>query len=237
MSSYSNILQRRTASLILIAAVLLFSQTVLTQSGRQKKPAPPPPTATPSPVTPAKDTTAVKTAPGAPSAATANEQKTDTPSEAEPIKPTLRILSVIVNAQSIIPDSSYWSNDVKYAVKDCMEALKERSRLKIVRGGMRNRGEAIRRAKMEKDAYVLWMELNMKNRLMKSPEVNFIEYFLFMPQTAKVVTQGKVDPKNIIQIAEGGTRVPRTVNKPPSTPDEQLTAGAREVADRVRGWF
>jgi hypothetical protein len=229
-------LQRGYVAVILIATVLLFSQTALAQSGRQKKPALPAPTPTSAPATPDKETAPGKMAPRA-ATTTASEPKKETSAETEPPRPTLRILSVIVNAQSIIPDGGYWSNDVKYAVKDCMDALKGRTRLNIVRGGMRNRGEAIRRAQMEKDAYVLWMEINMKDRLMKSPEVDFIEYFLFMPQTAKVVTQGKVDPQKIIHIVEGGTRVPKSVSKPPSSPDAQLSAGAREVADRVRGWF
>jgi hypothetical protein len=217
MTDLSSI-RRSAILLVCVAAIFCFAQAAIAQSGRRKTP---PPAATPSPVPTQKETST------SPDAAATPESS----------KPRVKITSIIVSAQTIIPDGFYHSNDVGNFVKDCVQRLKERPVLEVVKGGMRNRKEAVDRAKLEKSAYVLWVELNMEDNFMSSPSVAFIDYFLYLPQTAEIVTKGRVDPTKLLRINESGTQLPRNINKVPASADAKLRVGAREVADRARIWF
>lgn len=216
MRTGPNTKRRRCLLIVSLVATICCAHATLAQSGRPKKSSAPAPAPAPTPTS------------------LSAEQKTP---EAVAIRPPVRIKSVVVNGMTIIPEGYYRSNDVAITVEECIETLKERPVLVVIRGGMRDRKEAMNRARLEKDAYVLWLEINMKDRLMESPTVAFIDYFLFQPQTAAVVTKGRVDPANIIQTDDSGTRLPGRINKAPSTTTGKLRRGAREIANRVRRWF
>jgi len=108
-----------------------------------------------------------------------------------------------------------------------------------VKGGTMTRQQAIERAKNETDAYVLWMEINLKVDLQTrgAVRVDHVEFFLFMPKTGTVVHQGRVDPNHITQINEHGARVPARANRPPDSANRQMEVAAREVADQAIIWF
>lgn len=152
-----------------------------------------------------------------------------------------RISSVIVSAKIVYEEGHIHSNYVDETIKDCIERLNERPLLTSIKGGNMTREQATERAKKEADAYVLWMEINMKDRnIWGELKVSHIDYYLFRPRTAKIQAEGRVDPNNIVKRI-GGAQVPienrRVVNKRPQRLSTQLWVGAREVADLVRGRF
>ncbi len=98
-----------------------------------------------------------------------------------------------------------------------------------------NRGEAIKRAKAEKEGYVVWMQLRsdtaragVENDLSEL----FLEYYVFAPTTAKIITSGRT-----YQRAYGTGPVVVAPQMPGrnSWPyiEQALKHAAREAAERI----
>jgi len=64
--------------------------------------------------------------------------------------------------------------------------------------------------------------------------VSYMRYVIFAPQTAEVVTKGRVEPSNR-DVVIGGAKVP-TVNKKPQGETGQRMTGARKIAVEIRDW-
>jgi hypothetical protein len=196
--------RRRSLLLVYLAATLIFSLDALAQSGRRPKV-----TASPSPP---------------PVIAEAKP---------EPETPVL-ISSVIVVGDLIQPGVSSWSNDVDTAVDACVKRLKELQVMDALGSGSRTKEVAIKMAKKETNAYVLWLGIRKKEKNMWGDmTVPYIDYIVFMPVTAKVLFEGRVDPNKREVVRIGGVRVPSD-NRGPLDEDEQLEEGGRKVADQVR---
>ena len=206
--------------LIVCAAVMLcFSQAALAQSGRRQKrsvstPPPPPVTA---------------------------EQKTEPGIDSSTVKPPVPISSVIVVGDLIQSGSSY-SNYVDQAVDACVEKLQERQVIEAKGSGSLKRAAAMERAKKETEAYVLWLEINTADEVMTDRGVyveryiSSVNYYVFMPQTAEILTKGRVYPRSQ-EINRGGVvlRLPTRNKRLPLT--QELRDVGRQVADRVRDSF
>jgi hypothetical protein len=95
-----------------------------------------------------------------------------------------------------------------------------------------SRGDAVERAKGEKDLYVIWVQV--KNDTMKSAQTDnqtaFIEYTVFAPGTAKAMTSGSIFPGNRSRDILGR----RTTD---IDGDYSMNRAAREVADRILAKF
>jgi hypothetical protein len=95
-----------------------------------------------------------------------------------------------------------------------------------------SRGDAVKQAKSEKDAYVVWVQV--KNDAMKSAQTEnltaYIEYTVFTSGTAKVVTSGSIFPGNRSRDILGR----RTTD---ADGDYSLNRAAREVGDRILAKF
>ena len=90
------------------------------------------------------------------------------------------------------------------------------------------RNEAANRAKDEKDAYVVWLRVGedeMGSTPTGAPSNVYIEYFVFAPGTAKVVSSGSAYPrkKGII---------PSSRN-PGVNGDREVIEAARAVANKI----
>ncbi len=100
-----------------------------------------------------------------------------------------------------------------------------------------SRSDAILRAKSEKEAYIVWLNLVPDNLTGQSNTSNnpynvYIEYWVFAPTTAKRVTSGRAFPGAYRQ---GGVIVsPRTAG---IAGDYYLNQAAKEVADRILAHF
>lgn len=195
----------RYKSLLVICTIslLCFSQATLAQSGRHPKkrvPLPPLPT----------------------------EPKPD-PTLDEPSK-VVAVTSILVSGDVIHDSDFYRSNDLSLAIKACVNRLRERLGIEIVKGGKLKRKEAIEWAKKETSTYLLWLEIKMRTGIYGSGTVSYINYYLFVPQTAQVMLKGQYDP--YAQVPRiNGARVPGVTG--PKYAIIQLEDGGRQIADRV----
>lgn len=78
------------------------------------------------------------------------------------------------------------------AMQGCADRIRSGSSadVSLAHGNM-NRGEAIKKAKGETKTYVVYMNLVLDNMTAQTYDDLEIEYVVFAPQTAKVVTSGK----------------------------------------------
>ena len=129
------------------------------------------------------------------------------------------------------------TNEQKDAIKSCMERLKERRGLNVIKGGKMKRAEAMERATRETEAYVLWMEIKIRQIELFYTEVVVINYYVFTPKTAKVLIEGQLDPKRQEKKRIGQVTIPQAPRRthPAIRYDDQLEEGGRAVADRIRG--
>ena len=95
------------------------------------------------------------------------------------------------------------------------------------------RSEAIKLAKAEKESYVVWVQVRedaMSARQPNSVNTAFIEYTVFAPGTAKVMTSGSTYPpgRNLVVLER---------RSPEIDGDRFLNQAARETADKILSKF
>jgi hypothetical protein len=115
-------------------------------------------------------------------------------------------------------------------LRSCAERLDDPASVKVeVAQGEMGRGEAINRAKGEKEAYVVWLEISADSMSGDNNTI-WLEYAVFAPTTAKLVTSGKTyrDDQN------KGVLRPRTSNV---YGDYALNQAARQAAERILASF
>jgi len=150
-----------------IAVLLLCALTVQAQSGRrQVKPPPAAPVPTPTP-------------------------------EATPI-PKNQVKNELLFSLGADRDSYYASLPFSYydaVLQGCASRLRAGSSADVdVSDHDVNRGEAIKKAKAETKAYVVWLNLTV-DTMGRSYNDLVLEYIVYAPQTAKVVTNGRAYPR------------------------------------------
>ena len=96
------------------------------------------------------------------------------------------------------------------------------------------RSDAINRAKAEKDAYVVWLQIRpdtMSSRQTGTPNNAYIEYTVFGPGNAKVITSGGTYP------GRGNTNVILSPKPTGIEGDYYMNRAARDLADRILAKF
>jgi hypothetical protein len=196
-----------------VAASIWLSQSALAQSGRR-----------------------IKRAPSTPQQTAQTETGPETPTAPQATPPVAEVNAIIVGAEIVEDGYVVHTNEQNEAIKSCMERLKERPLLNVIKGGKMKRAQAMERAKLETEAYVLWMEIKTRITELFYTEVVVINYYLFTPQTAKVLVEGQLDPKRQVQKI-GQVRIPQMPRRthPAIRYEEQLEGGGQAVADRIRG--
>ena len=160
-------LQLKTASLFLLFVVIAsFSATAHTQSGRrQNKPAPAAPVPTPTP--------------------------DPTPKPKEEPKSNL---GFVVGIDRSDPYTYFPLSFYTVVLQGCSERLSRGSGAIVSSSDRLNRSEAIKKAKTEKTAYVVYLKLS-SFQMSSGPQMNNaeaeIEYTVFAPITAKIATSGR----------------------------------------------
>ena len=160
-----NLLARKSSLLVCCFVLLaVCAVAVQAQSGRKKitpPPAAPVPTPTPEPTPPPKQ-----------------EKESD--------------LGFIIAADTFSSFESYPLSYYDAAMRGCADGLRAGSSAKVTVGTENmNRGEAIKKAKVEKTTYVVQMKLVLDRMYAKSYDDLELEFVVFAPQTAKVVTSGR----------------------------------------------
>lgn len=163
-----------------------------------------------------------------------------TPAPSEPVRPDRpapRITSLVVCGHDISKGGKeFYSKNVSLMVKTITAALEERRGLLlgVLNGGKQTRKEAAARALSEQGAYVLWFGYSIGMVGLSDETVEYIDYVVYKPWSAEVLTEGRVYPNEQKEFADprGIMRLPRSRSRP--IPSLQLEAGGREIADRVR---
>lgn len=157
-----------------------------------------------------------------------------TPVEKKPAAETRAPLSFIVGIDrdagfAIIP--MYFYDSVLRAFADRLDD----SSVKVtVANREMNRGEAVKRAKAEKESHLVWMQLRFDTASMSGADLRevYIDYWVFAPTTAKTVTNGR----SYQQMYRGGGVIvmPRPGGRA-SVPytEQMLKQAARDAAERI----
>ena len=209
MKDRSQLLQIPTNSHAVATALVLLACliTVVAQSGRRAPKSVPTPAATPESIS--------------------SEKK---PSEKEQPRLPLTVGIDSHDAFAFLPQYFYDS-----VLESCAERLSEARSIKIDVQRNMNRGEAVKRAKAEREANVVLLQLRTDS--MGSSSANgdysqvYIEYWVFAPTTAKVITSGNVYQQAyrtkgvIVPVPSGQTNTAYT--------ELRLKQAAQEAADRI----
>jgi hypothetical protein len=181
---------------------LSCAATVAAQSGRRA------PKSTPAPAAPVPEPT--------PASVT----------HSEPPKPVLQLVVGIERYDSFSSIAIGTYNDV---LRSCAQRLDEPPSVSVERVERPlSRGEASNRAKAEKNAYVVFLRVRedeMSNNTTGTPNNVYIEYFVFAPTTAKVVSSGSAYPRR-----RGILPSSRT---PGINSNQEVIEAARTVASKI----
>ncbi|MGI9065634.1 MAG: hypothetical protein ACR2HX_04430 [Pyrinomonadaceae bacterium] len=195
-----------------VVFMLSCASTYLAQSGRQVRKSTPPPVSTPEP--------------------------TPTPGpKASSEKPKPRLTFVIG-----LDRYTGFANVPSYAYEGVLRSLADRLaepqgiHVVVSQDGM-HRSDAIRKAKAEKEGYVVWLELQVDTVSGGSQNTEnrnniVIEYSVFAPTTAKRTTSGRTYSRS--QRNKSIIPVPRTSS---IYGDRYLNQAAEEAADRILAHF
>lgn len=199
-----------TLRLVVMAAlaVALIPMTAAAQSGRRL----PKPTPTPAP----------------------SPQPLPATKPAEKPKPALKLIVGAEQRGYMAGLPSYFTDTV---LKACAERLDSAPSVEVnVSHRDVNRGEAIKTAKAEKDAYVVWLQLG-SDRMGYGGQTDindlYLQYVVFAPVTAKIAANGRTYPQGY---GSGGVivnpgRLPGGNNLPYI--EQALKQSARAAAERI----
>ncbi|MEP6913669.1 MAG: hypothetical protein ABI923_12990 [bacterium] len=212
MLSHSPLLRALAAGFAMVLA-LSCAATDMAQSGRRARTSPlPAPAVTPEPT----------------------PTPTATPASSEKPKPRFTFLVGLDRHDG-------FSNIPPYAYDGVLRSLVDRlddSPVVHVSGTQSdmNRADAVQKAKVEKEGYVVWLQLeidtmsrNTQNR--GTPDM-IIQYLVLAPTSAKQVTSGRTYTQG--QRNRGGILNPRTSS---IYGDRYLNLAAEEAADKIRAYF
>jgi hypothetical protein len=161
-------------------------------------------------------------------------EPTPTPKPAEKLKPALTFIVGIDEYGSFahIPTAIYDG-----VLRSCAERLDQPESVKVeVAQRDMGRGQASERARAGKEAYVVWLQIRpdmagVDNGPGDNPgNTIWIEYYVFAPTTAKIVTSGRT---------YRGNRNRRILGRRTADiyGDEALNRAAREAAERILASF
>jgi len=196
-------LPRAIAFSIAIIFALGCAATAAAQSGRRAPKSAPAPVAAPTP------------------------EPTQTPVAASKLpKPVLQFVVGLDRYDSFSSISIVTYNDV---LRSCAQRLDESPAITVERVERSlSRNEAINRAKAEKNAYVVFLRVredDMSNNTTGTPSNVYIEYVVFAPTTAKVVSTGSAYPRRRGIIPSSRT--------PGINGDREVIEAARAVANKI----
>lgn len=195
-------LHLRLLAVVFVISVTLSCALALGQSGRRPK-------SNPAPV--------------------AIPEPTPTPKKSsEPVKPAL---TLILGMERYAGYSTILMGTYDNVLRSCADRLDDNPAVKVeVAQREMGRGEAVKRAKAENEAYVAWLQIKVDSMGADSGSSGnlVIEYWVFAPTTAKLATSGRTYPAAYRN--RGVIANPRTSG---IYGDYKLEQAAREAAERI----
>lgn len=205
---------------LLCGLLLAFGGSARAQSGRRApKQEPPPPPVPSAPVDP----------------------RASKPPASKPAAPVMELI-VGQNKFSAMMDLPLSYN--RYVYEACIARLRQSSALSVTPSGDLTRKEAIDRAKIQREAYVVWLDLAVDGFNSSAADVSlgsprgryYVDFVVFSPQTAKVKLFGRVF-LDTVRVGSGrvGIGVPSISRRLPI--EYSLQYAGAEAADRVMSAF
>jgi len=149
------------------------------------------------------------------------------PAEKEKEKARLTFIVGIDRDLSFVSIPTYFSEG---ALRACADRLDQGPSVDVdIAPRDVNRGEAVKRAKAEKEAYVVWLNLradSMNANSGASYQDLYLEYVVFTPQTGKVATSGRTYQRSIGRVIG----VPQTSS---AAVEYALKEAGRAAAERI----
>lgn len=155
--------------------------------------------------------------------------------EKTPAKTPKLHLLVGVEDRNPISNMPYYLSDT--VLDNCMRRFDEASEVNAAATGRgMTRADAISRAKAQKEAYVVWLQLGSdvtdSGRQSKNgPDELYVRYTIFEPTTGKVKQSGR-SHQSIYKTGRGGVSAPTSKNSPLYS-EYAVKQAAREAAERV----
>jgi hypothetical protein len=207
MLSYASVLRFIAAGFVISLAMICLS-TAGAQSGRRAKPTTPISLPTPE----------------------------ATPTPATPAEKTKPAFTFIVATDRFADFSRISLNAFSGVLRNCADRLDDSLEVKAdISTHDMSRADAVRQAKTEKEAYIVWLQL-LPNTVSGQTGVNddpynvYVEYSVFAPTTAKQATSGNVYPE---AYRNKQIRLPT----PTTSGDYYLNQAARGAAERILDHF
>ena len=139
------------------------------------------------------------------------------------------VLQLVVGMERYDNFSSISIGTYNEVLRSCAQRLDEPQSVSVQRiERPMSRNEATSKAKSEKNAYVVWLRVRedeMSSRTTGSANNVYIEYFVFAPTTAKVVSSGSAYPRKKGIIPSSRT--------PGVNDDRDVIEAARTVANKI----
>lgn len=158
-------------------------------------------------------------------------EATPTPTPTEKPKPSI---TFIVGLDKHDESSRLTLYDYDGVLRSCVERLDNSSAVKADTSKHdMSRADAVRQAKAEAEAYIVWLQLrttNVQTGVYDDPRNAYIEYFVFAPTTAKLVTSGTTYPQ---EYRNARIRVPTSS----TAGNYYLNQAARGAAERILDHF
>ena len=205
-------LLRALAAGFAVVFVLSYASTDMAQSGRRARKLPPP---------------AIEAAPEPTPTPTA------TPASSEKPKPRFTFLVGLDRHDAFANIPLYAYDGV---LRSLVDRLDDSPVVQVSGTSDMSRGDAIQKAKLEKEGYVVWLQLEVdtmssNTQNSRTPDM-VIQYLVLAPTTAKQVTSGRTYTQ--AQRNRGGILNPRTSS---IYGDRYLNLAAQEAADKILAYF
>lgn len=151
--------------------------------------------------------------------------------------PTPRLMLLVgIEDRNTFSNIPYYLSDT--VLDNCVRRLGDAADViatPVARG--MTRADAIRRAKAEKEIYVVWLELasefeNSSKQSKTGPDELYVRYTIFEPVTAKIRQSGRTH-QQIYKTGRGGVSAPTASKNSPLYSEYALKQAAREAAERV----
>jgi hypothetical protein len=145
-------------------------------------------------------------------------------------------LFVAIGERDQTANVPYYLSDT--ALASCIDRLRDATEVSVGASarGM-SREDAVRRAKTEKDVYVVWLEIegdftNPNKQSKSGPELLYVRYTVFEPGAATIKAEGRTQ-RETYRTGGGSVSAKSSSRKSPVYSDTALKAAAREAADAL----
>lgn len=171
----------------------------------------------------------------------ATESKpTETKNETQKNETPVVISSLTIVGEVQVESGYYRSNYIDAAFKECIRILKSSKSLsEITKGSGKTSYTAAKElAEKETDTYILWIGFAAKDDAYGGMYIDSVQYAVLMPKTAKVLTRGQIEPKQVGVLDSGGVLNIPDIRKNPSDLT-QMKDAARQIAGILLrgGWL